>query len=72
MATGISIFLQILALVVFIAIIWPSIKKENWKEKFIENKQAKSVLIIFVLILIFTLGVSTFFDVFFPIERLDQ
>lgn len=72
MATAISIFLQILALVVFIAIIWPSIKKENWKEKFIENKQAKSVLIIFVLILAFSLGLTVFFDTFFPIERLDR
>ncbi len=67
-----SIMLQILALVIFIALIWPYIKQENWKEKFIDNKQARSILIVFVVILLFTFGLSLLFENFYPIERLDQ
>lgn len=67
-----SIILQILALVVFIALIWPYARQENWKEKFIDNKQARSILIVFVVILLFTFGLSLLFDSFYPIERLDQ
>lgn len=67
-----SIILQILALVVFIALIWPYARQENWKEKFIDNKQARSILIVFVVILLFTFGLSLLFESFYPIERLDQ
>ncbi|AZR82017.1 MULTISPECIES: hypothetical protein [Piscirickettsiaceae] len=67
-----SILLQILALVIFIALIWPYAKQENWKEKFIDNKQARSILIVFVLILLFTFGLSLLFENFYPIERLDR
>lgn len=67
-----SIILQILALVVFIALIWPYVRQENWKEKFIDNKQARSILIVFVVILLFTFGLSLLFESFYPIERLDQ
>lgn len=68
----ISFGLQILAFVIFIALIWPHIKKENWKEKFIDNKHARSLLIVFVLILLFVVGLSSFFDAMFPVERLDK
>ena len=67
-----QIILEILALVIFIALVWPYIKKEKWKEKFIDNKQARSVLIVFVLILVFMVGLSLFFDMLYPIERLDH
>ncbi|MGC9385322.1 MAG: hypothetical protein ACP5D0_00105 [Hydrogenovibrio sp.] len=67
-----SIILQLLALIVFILLIWPYVKQEKWKEKFIDNKQARSILIVFVLILVFSVGLSFFFDTFFPVERLDQ
>ncbi|QBZ83320.1 hypothetical protein GHNINEIG_01372 [Hydrogenovibrio crunogenus] len=67
-----SIILQILALVIFIALIWPYVKKERWKEKFIDNKQARTVLIVFVLILLFMVGLSFFFDTLYPIERIDH
>lgn len=67
-----SIILQILALVIFIALVWPYVKKEKWKEKFIDNKQARSVLIVFVLILLFMVGLSVFFDTLYPIERIDH
>lgn len=67
-----SIILQILALVIFIALVWPYVKKERWKEKFIDNKQARTVLIVFVLILLFMLGLSFFFDTLYPIERIDH
>lgn len=66
-----SIVLQIAALAFFIALIWPSIKNEKWKEKFIQNKQAFSLLIVFTLILIFTVGIGLFFDTFFPVETLE-
>lgn len=67
-----SIILQILALVIFIALVWPYVKKERWKEKFIDNKQARTVLIVFVLILLFMVGLSFFFDTLYPIERIDH
>lgn len=67
-----SIILQILALIIFIALVWPYVKKEKWKEKFIDNKQARSVLIVFVLILLFMVGLSVFFDTLYPIERIDH
>lgn len=64
------IALQILAFAVFIYFIWPNIKAENWKEKFIENKTARSILIVFILILVFAWGLGAFFDAFFPVEPL--
>ncbi len=64
------IALQFVALGVFIYFIWPYVKNEQWKEKFIENKTARSILIVFTLILIFAWGLGAFFDAFFPIERL--
>ncbi|MDG4812853.1 hypothetical protein P8629_07520 [Hydrogenovibrio sp. 3SP14C1] len=67
-----QIILEILALVIFIALVWPYIKKEKWKEKFIDNKQARSVLIVFLLILVFMVGLSLFFDMLYPIERIDH
>lgn len=67
-----SIVLQILALVLFIFLIWPHLKNEAWKEKFIQNKQAFSLLIVFILILAFVYGIGAFFDAFFPVERLDK
>lgn len=63
--------LQILALGIFLYFIWPQLKSEKWREKFIENKQAFSILIVFTLILVFVFGMGQFFDLFFPIERLD-
>jgi heme/copper-type cytochrome/quinol oxidase subunit 2 len=65
------IALQLLALVVFLYFIWPLLRSERWKEKFIQNKQALSLIIVMGLILLFVLGMSSFFDAFFPVERLD-
>lgn len=62
--------LQIVAAIVFIYFVWPLIKKERWKEKFIDNKTARSILIVFVLILLFSWGLGVFFDTFFPVEEL--
>ncbi len=64
------IILQVAALIFFIALIYPTIKAENWKEKFIENKQAKSVLIVFVLILGLMTLMGLYLDIFFPVEVL--
>lgn len=64
------IILQVTALIFFIALIYPTIKAENWKEKFIENKQAKSVLIVFVLILGLMTLMGLYLDIFFPVEVL--
>ena len=67
-----EIIINLGLLVLFIILIWPQVKKEHWREKFLENKHAKSLLIVFTLILFMTVGVSLFFDIFFPVERLDQ
>lgn len=64
------IILQVAALIFFISLIYPTIKAENWKEKFIENKQAKSVLIVFVLILGLMTLMGLYLDIFFPVEVL--
>lgn len=65
------ITLQLIALGLFLYFIWPQIKSEEWRKKFIENKVALSIMIVFVLILLFVLGLGAFFDAFYPIERLD-
>ena len=68
--TYLIIGLQILAVIVFIYFVWPLVKKERWKEKFIENKTARSILIVFILIFFFVWGLGAFFDAFFPVEEL--
>lgn len=65
------LLLQLLVLIVFIALIWPTIKKENWKEKFIDNRHARSLLIVFALILVFVMTISIFFDTFYPLEVIE-
>lgn len=64
------IAVQIIAVAVFLYFVIPHIKGENWKEKFIHNKTARSYLIVFVLILLFSWGMGLFFDTFFPVEEL--
>jgi len=64
------IALQFIALVVFIYLVWPLIKRENWKAKFIDNKSARSILIVFILIISFVWGLTAFFGYFFPIQEL--
>ncbi|WP_019556182.1 hypothetical protein [Thiomicrorhabdus arctica] len=66
------IFVQLFAVGLFIYLVWPYIRQEKWREKFIENKTARSLIIVFILIFIFLYGLSSLFDAFFPIERLDQ
>ncbi len=65
------ITIQIFATVGFLYIIWPYVRKERWREKFIENKSARSILIVFIIIFAFSYGMASFFDAFFPVERLD-
>jgi len=62
--------LQLVALAVFLYFVWPYVKKEKWKEKFIENRTARSIIIVFLLIFIFAWGLGAFFDAFFPVEEL--
>jgi len=64
------IALQIIALGVFLYLVWPLIKSERWKAKFIENKTARSIIIVFILIFVFIWGLGAFFDYFFPIKEL--
>jgi uncharacterized membrane protein SpoIIM required for sporulation len=64
------IALQLLAVAVFAYLVWPHIRAEKWRLKFIENRQAFSILIVFVIILLFVVGLGAFFDYFFPIEGL--
>ncbi|WP_029934525.1 hypothetical protein [Thiomicrospira pelophila] len=62
--------LQIGAAVFFVWLVWPLIKGEQWRKKFIENKQAFSILIVFILIFIFVYGLGFVFDALFPVEIL--
>lgn len=62
--------LQIGAVVLFIWLVWPLIKGEQWRKKFIENKQAFSILIVFIIVLIFAYGLGFLFDTLFPVETL--
>ncbi|WEJ61582.1 hypothetical protein [Thiomicrorhabdus lithotrophica] len=64
------IALQVIALVVFIYFVWPLVKSEDWKAKFIDNKTARSIIIVFILIFVFVWGLGAFFDAFFPVEEL--
>ena len=63
--------LQLFALVVFLYFIWPLVKSEQWKEKFIDNKTARSILIVFILIFAFVYGIGALFDALFPVETLN-
>lgn len=65
-----TILLELIILFMFLALVWPVIKKENWKEKFIDNRHARSILIVFILILVFVMAISLFFDTFYPLEPL--
>jgi len=65
------IAVQLLGVAVFIYLIWPHVKAESWKEKFIDNKQAFSIIIVLLMIFGFLYGMGAFFDTFFPVERLD-
>lgn len=64
------IALQIAAFLFFLWLIWPLIKGEQWKEKFIKNKQALSILIVFILIFIFIYGLTALFNWIAPVETL--
>ena len=64
------IALQLIALAVFIYFVWPLVKSEDWKAKFIDNKTARSIIIVFILIFVFVWGLGAFFDAFFPVEEL--
>ena len=66
------IAIQIFAVSMFLFIAWPYIRKERWREKFIENKTARSIIIVFALAFIFIYGMGWVFDALFPIERLDK
>lgn len=65
------IALQIFALGVFLYFVWPLVKSEKWKEKFIDNKTARSIVIVFVLIFLFVYGIGFVFDTFFPVQTID-
>jgi uncharacterized membrane protein SpoIIM required for sporulation len=62
------IFIQVAAVVVFIWLIWPLVKNEEWKKKFIDNKQALSILIVFVLVFVFVYGLTAVFNWLYPVE----
>lgn len=67
----VMIALQFLALGVFLYFIWPHLKAEKWKKKFIDNKQAFSIIVVLLMVFVFLYGLGAFFDYFFPVERLD-
>lgn len=59
---------QIFSVGLFLWLIWPLVKGEKWREKFIQNKQALSILIVFVLVFIFIYGLVALFNWLFPVE----
>lgn len=63
--------LQLFALTIFLYFVWPLIKQENWKEKFIDNKTARSILIVFILVFLFVYGIGYLFDTLFPVETIN-
>jgi len=65
------IALQFVAVAIFVYIIWPHLKAESWKKKFIDNKQAFSIIVVLLMVFAFLYGLGAFFDAFFPVERLD-
>lgn len=65
------IAVQIFAFGFFLWLIWPLVKGEQWKEKFIHNKQAFSILIVFILIFVFIYGLVGLFNWLLPPEILD-
>lgn len=68
--TLLLIGLQVAALMGFIWLVWPMIRDEKWKEKFIQNKQALSILIVFILIFVFIFGMTAVFNMLFPPQTL--
>lgn len=60
--------IQIFAAIFFVWLIWPLIKGEKWKEKFIDNKQALSILIVFIIIFIFAWGLVWLFNILAPAD----
>lgn len=66
------IALQLIGIGVFFYFVWPHFKAESWKEKFIDNKQAFSIIIVFIMIFSFIYGIGAFFELLFPIDRLDS
>lgn len=65
------IIVQIVAVLFFAWLLWPLIKNEEWRKKFIENKVAFSLLVTFILVLLFAYGVVSFFDWLAPVELVD-
>ncbi|QCU90202.1 hypothetical protein [Thiomicrorhabdus sediminis] len=59
------ISLQLIALAVFIYLVWPHFKKEHWKAKFIDNPIARSIIIVFILILLLVFGLGEILDLAF-------
>ncbi len=70
MGETLILILQFLAFAIFVALIFSLVKSENWKEKFIDNKHARSILIVFILILALTTLMGVYLDTFFPVEIL--
>ena len=68
----VGIILEIIAVVGFLFFVWPHIRNEDWKKKFVHNKHALSILIVFILIFMLIYGIIFIFDTFFPVERLDK
>ncbi len=54
----------------FIFLIWPLVKAEKWKQKFIENKHAKSLLIVFILIAILSVTSALYIDLMWSVDTL--
>lgn len=50
MPSILSIVFQLVTLGIFIALIYPLVKQENWKEKFWDNPNAKGLVITFIII----------------------
>ena len=66
----IALLLQFLALGVFIALIYPLVKAEKWKEKFWDNPNARALVIVFIAIAIFIALFKLIMHFIVPVEVL--
>ncbi len=64
-----SIALQVGGLIIFILLIWPHVRDEEWKKKFIKNKLARSLLIIFILIMLMSIGAGLYLEAMLPVDE---
>lgn len=68
--TLIVLSLQLIGLVLFIALIYPWVKQEDWKAKFWDNPNARALIIVFAIIALFIFAFKLLMHWLAPVELL--